>query len=213
MTSHASYLTRPPHAPPPISVGAIRSDRPRQTNLARGRLGRSFLSTVCLSPFFCYNLTRDIRLNLCAESRGTPCPGSPAVVNFHLHRAPPITPAALLQLPPSSRPQTPRNHNPSSCNTSHARRPPGPFDITTPPLHIERSGFSGMSLFFFDRRRPSDSKECPPVLASQISCETTNRTARHSATNFFLFCFPPRVLRSTRFSFQDVFTYRISIFS
>ena len=58
------------------------SDRPRWTNLARGRFGHSFQSTVCLSPLFYHILIEDIRSDFCAEFRDILCPRSAAVGNF-----------------------------------------------------------------------------------------------------------------------------------
>ena len=92
--SYATRLTRPPHIPPPVFVGAIRSDCPGWTNLARGRLGRSLQPTVCLSPFFYHILIKYIRPDLCTEFCDIICPCSATVGNFHLPHAPLITSAA-----------------------------------------------------------------------------------------------------------------------
>ena len=135
MASYTTRLTRPLHIPPPISIGAIRSDRPRWTNLAQGRLDRSLQSTVCLCPFFYHNLTKYIRPDLCAEFCDFISSCSVAIGNFHLPRDPPVT-SAVTTLDYRRRIVRKRLEitTPHYLTCSMPRRSLGPFGITTPSL-------------------------------------------------------------------------------
>lgn len=131
MVSYVSRFSRPPCTSPPISVGTARSDCPRWTTLACGRMGHSSQPMVCLRPLFYHFQTKDIYSDLCAKFRGIPCPSSTAVVNFRLLPITMITSAAAaLQLLWLSHLQTPRNYSPSLYSTLCTRRLPGLFGIT-----------------------------------------------------------------------------------